>query len=373
MNENKKSFDEIPADACILKSGEFELGDNGENSKSAPIRLVARSGKPIEHWFWGRVVHDLSGMQLHKSRIPIDYVHDDKEVIGYLNKFDTESGDLVTSGALVPFKETDRATEIIHKNKAGVPYEASINFGGDGIKIQQVLKNERAAVNGYDFEGPGIIIREWPLRGVAICPYGADSNTESSVFATNKVKTFKASVFAEAKTVMKEKEMSEKSVEVTAKANETKGEKENLFKNKAVEAKPEEVKPEVNKMTVEGEAVESDEAKAKKVKPEEIKLEAQAPVVPSGEEAKPEVPAAVLSREEFIKIKTEFGDSIAAKIMCDGGDYNTALKMAYETAKAEAAAMKSKIDELSATGKGQPVKMVEAAKKEKSKLFNTGK
>lgn len=353
MNENKKSFDEIPANACILKSGEFELGDNGENSKSAPIRLVARSGKPIEHWFWGRVVHDLSGMQLHKSRIPIDYVHDDKEVIGYLNKFDTESGDLVTSGALVPFKETDRATEIIHKNKAGVPYEASINFGGDGIKIQQVLKNEIAAVNGYDFEGPGIIIREWPLRGVAVCPYGADSNTESSVFATNKVKTFKASVFAEAKTVMKEKEMSEKSVEVTAKANETKGEKENLFKNKAVEAKPEEVKPEVNKMTVEGEAVESDEAKAKRVKPE--------------------VPAAVLSREEFIKIKTEFGDSIAAKIMCDGGDYNTALKMAYETAKAEAAAMKSKIDELSATGNGQPVKMVEAAKKEKSKLFNTGK
>ena len=121
-------FSNIPANACIMTSGEFALGDNGENAKSAPLTMTARSGKPIEHWYWGRVVHDLSGMSLKKSRVPVDYVHDDKEVIGYLNKFDSSSGDLVVSGALVPFKDNDRATEIIHKQKAGVPYEASINF-----------------------------------------------------------------------------------------------------------------------------------------------------------------------------------------------------------------------------------------------------
>jgi hypothetical protein len=126
---NTKDFSNIPAKACILSVGEFALGDNGETAKTAPLSMVARSGKPIEHWFWGRVVHDLSGMKLHKSRLAVDYCHDDKEIIGYLNKFDSTSGDLVTSGALIPFKDSDRATEIIHKMKAGVPYEASINFG----------------------------------------------------------------------------------------------------------------------------------------------------------------------------------------------------------------------------------------------------
>lgn len=46
------------------------------------------------------------------------------------------------------------------------------------------MDGEIAPVNGYDFEGPGVIIREWPLRGVAICPYGADANTESAALST---------------------------------------------------------------------------------------------------------------------------------------------------------------------------------------------
>jgi hypothetical protein len=193
MNENT-NFSQIPANACIVAVGEFQLGDNGPNAKTAPVRLVARSGKPIEHWFWGRVVHDMAGMHLHKSRLPIDYVHDSKEVIGFLNHFETESGDLVTSGALVPYGSNDRASEIIHKMREGVPYEASINFGGDGIKVQELAAGEMAEVNGAMFDGPGVIVREWPLRGVAVCPYGADANTESKAFGNNNSKTFSASV-----------------------------------------------------------------------------------------------------------------------------------------------------------------------------------
>jgi len=170
----------IPANAARFTIGSFALGDNGENAKTAPVTLLARTGQPIEHWYWGRVVHDLAGMQLHKPRLPIDYCHDSTEIIGYLNKFDIESGDLEASGALVPFRQNDRATEIVHKAKQGVPYEASINFGGDGIKIQEIGENELAEVNGYELEGPATIIRQWPLRGVAVCPYGADMNTEST-------------------------------------------------------------------------------------------------------------------------------------------------------------------------------------------------
>jgi len=170
----------VPAAATRCVLGPFELGDNGDGSKTAPFRMVARSGDSIDHWYWGKVVHDLSGMQRHKERLPIDYIHDDAEVIGYANHFDITNGDLEVSGALVPFKDSDRATEIIHKAKAGVPYEASINFGGDGLKVEEYKPGESVNVNGREFAGPVTVIRSWPLRGIAVCPYGADCNTSTS-------------------------------------------------------------------------------------------------------------------------------------------------------------------------------------------------
>jgi hypothetical protein len=183
MPNERTTTKQVPASALQFSVGAFELASNGESAKSAPFRMVARSGKPIEHWFWGNVVHDLDGMRLHKNRLPIDYAHDAKEVIGYANHFESESGDLVVSGALVPFKDSDRATEIIHKQREGVPYEASINFGGDGIKLEEVRDGQSVQVNGYQFSGPGVVIREWPLRGIAICPYGADANTSTEFAA----------------------------------------------------------------------------------------------------------------------------------------------------------------------------------------------
>lgn len=339
MSELKDKFTSIPAGACILTVGEFELGDNGEDAKSAPVRLVARTGRAIEHWFWGKVVHDLAGMHLHKPRLPIDYVHDPKEVIGFLNKFDTGTGDLVTSGALVPFGGSDRATEIVHKMKAGVPYEASINFGGDGIKIEEIGEGKTSTVNGAQFDGPGIVIREWPLRGVAICPYGADQNTESSVLA-DKSKVFSATVVkATPEAPTEGNAMSEKPVEVVAEA---------VTPEAKVEEKP-----------VEAQAVETAPVETEQVAPEVKPVEAQ---------EKP-----VLSREEFARISKDFGNDIAAKVMCDGGDYAAAQAMFCESLKAENAELKTKLAELHPAGSGQPIPMVAATDPKKAKLFNTGK
>jgi len=186
------SGEPAPANAMQMSMGVFKFGDNGENTKSAPITMTARSGQPIEHWYWGKVVHDLAGMKIHKERLAIDYCHDTDQIIGYLNNFDYSSGDLVASGALTPTQYSTRASEIIELQKQGVPYEASINFGGDGIKMEYIEENEAAEVNGYKLDGPAVVIREWPLRGVAVCPYGADMNTESD-FADNN-KTYKYEV-----------------------------------------------------------------------------------------------------------------------------------------------------------------------------------
>lgn len=167
-----------PAEAfCLSAELEFSEGAGGEGGEGEiPIRVVARTAKPIEHPCWGRIVHDLAGMRV-KSTIPLDYVHDAREVIGYLDSFERDNTrGLVCAGALVPFGE-DRAAEVAHKGQRGVPYQASIYFGGPGVKIQEIGVGEKAEVNGYSLDGPAVIVRKWPLSGVAICPHSADRGT----------------------------------------------------------------------------------------------------------------------------------------------------------------------------------------------------
>lgn len=331
---NEKNFNTIPANACLMSVGEFKLGDNGEGSKTAPISLTARSGKPIEHWFWGKVVHDLSGMRLHKSRLAIDYVHDDKEVIGYLNNFDSSSGDLVASGALVPFKDSDRATEILHKLREGVPYEASINFGGDGIKVEELPEGMVSRVNGYQLEGPAVIIREWPLRGVAVCPYGADANTESRALS-NTNKTFSATVASATvpltATPTEETAMSE-SVEVVAQGTET---------AQATEEQKTEEATETEAPAVEVPAVET---------------------VKKDEDQKP----AELSREEFSLIADKFGNDIAVRCMREGKGYDTAFAWHAEALECENEELKKQLSEFTKSNgtTGKPVAMSAQVKKQ---------
>jgi hypothetical protein len=163
--------------AALRFAADVEVGSNGESSKSAPVTIQARSKEPVDHWYWGRMVHDLAGFSAHKPKLPLDYCHNDAEVLGYVNKFDTSSGDLVASGALTPFDEKDRASEVLFKQQQGVPYEASIYFDSDNIVLEYVPQGMSAEVNGYQFEGPGVIARQWSLRGIAVCPHGYDRNT----------------------------------------------------------------------------------------------------------------------------------------------------------------------------------------------------
>lgn len=172
------SRQEYPANAMrFMGSVEIEQTDD----EPPKVKMLARSGQPIQHWFWGTVVHDNSGAKFGDS-IPLDYCHDDKEVVGFANADGIgidEEHNLSVVGTMTPFAEGDRANEILAKSKMGVPYQASINFAGDGIKLQNVKEGETTPVNGYEFNGPGVVIREWPLRGIAVCPYGADGNTKS--------------------------------------------------------------------------------------------------------------------------------------------------------------------------------------------------
>lgn len=164
----------VPGGALVFSFGPCQFGSRQENG-TIPVSLVARSNEAINHWFWGPVVHDIAGMRRHKGQIALDYAHYDQEVLGYVDTFEATSRGLEVSGKLTPFTEGDRASEIVFKAKAGVPYESSIFFG-DPI-VEEVPAGKTAEANGRTFAGPIAIIREWDLRGIAICPYGADKDT----------------------------------------------------------------------------------------------------------------------------------------------------------------------------------------------------
>src|SRR5258707_14202728 len=85
---------------------QLKMTSNGDGAKTAKVTVVARTGDAVSSPYWGTFVHDFAGMT-SKPKIPLDYNHDCDDSIGYLNKFDTSTGDLVCSGLIVLFNGDD--------------------------------------------------------------------------------------------------------------------------------------------------------------------------------------------------------------------------------------------------------------------------
>ncbi len=255
-----KNNDTVPVAAMRLRVGELVVKTNGDAAKTAPITLLSRTGDAIDHPWWGRVVHDMDGMKLAKSRVPIDWNHSD-ELIGTLNKFDTSTGDLVASGFLKqnPARTPDHAAIVMHDMQGddSIPYEASINFGGDGIVVEEVPAGTQVQVNGRKMSGPITVIREWPLRGVAITPYGADQNTQS-LMNTNGTITVTVRKSQPEVTMSNpnpaEVAQPEATVEATTEAKETETKTEETAPAAVVESVPAEAKEMAQSVAVEAKA-----------------------------------------------------------------------------------------------------------------------
>ena len=97
--------------------------------------------------------------------LPIDYCHDPEEVLGYLDDFNASSEGLNVAGELVTFQPDDRTAEICHKSDNGVPYQASIAFDPNTFVIESVPQGAQMTVNGYQLEGPAVVIRKWTTAG----------------------------------------------------------------------------------------------------------------------------------------------------------------------------------------------------------------
>lgn len=173
---------QIPANACRFVA-EVEFGDNGDGAKTSPVKFVARSSDPVAVNGWGNVVHDFAGMKA-KSRLSLDYEHDSTQIVGYVNQFDSSNGQLEVSGAIVPKSQWTIANEIIENARAGVPYEASIDFRG-AMRIETVPAGRTAQANGRTYSGPVDIVREWNLKALAVCQCGRDAATSVQLLSND--------------------------------------------------------------------------------------------------------------------------------------------------------------------------------------------
>ena len=328
MNEISYKEKRMPAGAALF-AAELEFSQNKETDKTAKLKMLARTGDSIEHWYWGNVVHDMSGMKLHKKRLTIDYNHNGDEIVGYLNKFDTESGDLLASGVLTPFKDDDRASELIFKMNQGVPYEASINFS-DSMVVEEISEGTLVKVNDREFKGPLTIVREWGLRNIAVCPLGADKNTQAELF-NNQAKDVVVKVITNGEPKMKTKlTVEEEAVEIEEAAVETEVVEE------TVEDKHEELAEETVKETVEVKEEVEEEVEVK----EEEAVEEEAAV-----ESEESVPLSA-DRQEFKAMVEEFGKELATEYFSAGITLAQASEKHYSHLKTENAELKVIINEL---------------------------
>lgn len=170
-----------PADAFAFAS-ECQFAEAKPRDKSGlrkmPVDVLARTGKPVYHWYWGMIVHDMDGMR-SKSKIAFDYRHDPDEPIGYADTI-TAKNDLRLGGELLSRREDDQAARIMDLGPAGVPYEASVHFDPRTVVLEFLPEQAQTTVNGETITGPITIMREWDLLRCAICLTGVDTGTETN-------------------------------------------------------------------------------------------------------------------------------------------------------------------------------------------------
>lgn len=163
--------------AALRFDADAEVDDQADDDGTVAVAMRARSNAVLDHWYFGRIVHDFAGMRPASPKLPFDYCHNEAEVLGYSDEQEIDADGLVMRGRLIPFTDTDRASEVIHKSRRGMEYQGSIYFDPFELVLEYVPQDQAAEVNGDTFEGPGVIARQWMLRGAAVCPYGYDPNT----------------------------------------------------------------------------------------------------------------------------------------------------------------------------------------------------
>lgn len=308
----------------LTTSASIRFGDNGPDSKSAPVTIIASTGGVIDYPGYGAMVFDLASFRPAKARIPLDLNHDEYSSCGYLNRFDVTADGLIVKGAITPFGSTDYYAQLVHQLREGVPYQASVE--SRDYTLEYIAAGVMTSVNNTDITGPIFIVREWTLDAVAICKWGKDSDTSVSIAASagaasNRVfltaKKTGASMNTQSKTLS--------SVEPAPPVEEA----EKVAENKEVEA----------------EAKAPDAPAVDAVDPSKQTV-ADAPAAPTVIPEKQSDVTASAARDEFKSFVAAFGNDKAAEYFAAGLSLSDATTKYLAAIRAENEGLKAEKNEL---------------------------
>lgn len=201
FNRNTNPAD-IPQDAFTFDmsgEGSFVASDDDKNN----VRLKLYDGSVVKHYYWGNMAFDLEGIKLKKKRIPILYSHDTDKRLGFSTKASFD-GEFILEGRLLEDSEEVRKIKADVLN--GFPFEASLRFDANNIKLRYVKEGEIVEVNGRNLKGPGTVFLNTQVMEGSVCVFGLQNNCKTQVFEIvdneDVTLTERENIMAEEKTEM---------------------------------------------------------------------------------------------------------------------------------------------------------------------------
>jgi hypothetical protein len=183
--EHKKSLNQtenIPKAALRFKEEEEPVEilslKEGEKPSKRKFSMVAHSGRVmLNHWLWGNLAIDLSGVSIGRKKKPALREHNSNRIVGWTEGINIdEKRGIVAEGIFS--EKTEDGRQALELADEGFPWQASIYI--PPLVIERVKDGETAEVNGQKLKGPGTIFRKSVLREVSFCALGADENTSAS-------------------------------------------------------------------------------------------------------------------------------------------------------------------------------------------------
>lgn len=145
---------------------------NSATPRKLTFSGIARTSNPILGYDGVLEYDDTDTYTIESLPIPIDFNH--YETIGKIMVVKKTKGNLYIKGEIISKKENDTADDVIRALLSGLPYQLSIFATPNADSVVEESSEDR---------GDGTIIRtrtyrNYTLRGVAVCYYGADGATK---------------------------------------------------------------------------------------------------------------------------------------------------------------------------------------------------
>jgi hypothetical protein len=189
MKEQKLPKGAFRLDGGGQASVMFEESEDKAQPKKPKLKMVAYSGGVVkDHWYWGNLGIDLSGMKFTKDRYPLLQQHDIETRIAHMGKPVIENNKLMAPEEDVVFLDNDASKKFLEESSKGFPFQASMYIVPR--KVLRLDEDQSHPCNGHTVKGPGAVFLESEFKEMSVCVFGADSNTSAAAFAENEPCSF---------------------------------------------------------------------------------------------------------------------------------------------------------------------------------------